>query len=280
MTSLNHSVFVLVAPNGPSKQKSDHSSVPITASEIGEAGAECLKEGAGLLHVHVRDEHGGHSLSPAHYQAALSELRSRVGNKMILQITTESCQRYRYKEQFACVYEVKPEAFSIALREALLEEEAYEPFKEFLSWSHQNKISPQYILYEPKEIQGLAELHRDGVIKERFPFVLFVVGKKHATVTQVYTLDDFLNEMQRVFPTPTLHWAVCGFGIDEHVVVERALQARGHIRVGFENNLWLKDGSKAESNASLLTDIRARHPGLKFMTAEEARGMLESAPEF
>jgi 3-keto-5-aminohexanoate cleavage enzyme len=47
-------------------------------------------------------------------------------------------------------------------------------------------------------------------------------------------------------------WAICAFGATEHACVTAAAAMGGHVRVGFENNLLLKDGSQAPNNESLV----------------------------
>ena len=47
-------------------------------------------------------------------------------------------------------------------------------------------------------------------------------------------------------------WAVCAFGATEHAGVTAAAALGGHVRVGFENNLQLKDGQTASDNAALV----------------------------
>ena len=54
---------------------------------------------------------------------------------------------------------------------------------------------------------------------------------------------------------------------------EAAMQAGGHVRIGFENNLHMPDGEVASTNADLIavTAERARDLGFDIMTAKQAR---------
>jgi 3-keto-5-aminohexanoate cleavage enzyme len=52
-------------------------------------------------------------------------------------------------------------------------------------------------------------------------------------------------------------WTVCAFGYREHACALTAAAMGGHIRVGFENNLHLKDGTLAPDNAALVADVAA-----------------------
>jgi 3-keto-5-aminohexanoate cleavage enzyme len=50
----------------------------------------------------------------------------------------------------------------------------------------------------------------------------------------------------------------------------------GHVRVGFEDNLWLEKGSLAKSNAQLVEKVVriAKELGREIATPEEARQIL------
>ncbi|MEM9490613.1 MAG: 3-keto-5-aminohexanoate cleavage protein [Myxococcota bacterium] len=50
-------------------------------------------------------------------------------------------------------------------------------------------------------------------------------------------------------------WAACAFGPQEAACVVTAAALGGHVRVGFENNLHLPDGTQAPDNAAILANI-------------------------
>ena len=85
-------LVVMCAPNGARLQKSDHPSVPVTPAELADCAASLLHRGVSVLHLHVRDSGGGHSLDPGLYREAMAAIRERTGNRMILQVTTEAVQ--------------------------------------------------------------------------------------------------------------------------------------------------------------------------------------------
>jgi uncharacterized protein (DUF849 family) len=84
--------------------------------------------------------------------------------------------------------------------------------------------------------------------------VLFVLGSyASATPGRVEDLDRLLAAADASrFP-----WAVCCFGPNEHAVMQAALGRGGHVRIGFENNLVLADGSEAADNAALIRQFTA-----------------------
>jgi uncharacterized protein (DUF849 family) len=99
----------------------------------------------------------------------------------------------------------------------------------------------------------LHDLRRRGVIPQRRPFALFVLGRYAGKVEgQPSDLLPFLAAHDGECP-----WAVCAFGPREAACVLTAAGLGGHARVGFENNLWRADGGLAASNAQLVEQVVA-----------------------
>jgi len=247
------SLLVMVAPNGARRTKADHPNLPLTPAEIARAAELCAAAGATMIHVHVRDQDGRHSLDPALYRAAIDAIRQRVGERMVVQITTEAVGRYGPAKQMATVREVHPEAVSLGLTELIPDDRAIDEAAGFLAWLQRERIAPQYILYSPEEVLRFHQLRARGVIPQRRPFALFVLGR-YATGTEAQPRDllPYLAAHD-----PDCPWALCAFGRQEAACVLTAAGLGGHVRVGFENNLWLADGALAASNAQLVEQVSA-----------------------
>jgi uncharacterized protein (DUF849 family) len=246
-------LVVMVAPNGARRTRADHPELPITPAEIAGEAELCCAAGATVLHLHVRDAQGHHSLDPDLYRAAIEAVRRRLGERMVVQITTEAVGRYSPSEQIAAVRAVHPQAVSIALAELIPDDAATEQAAAFLDWLRRERIAPQYILYAPEEVTTFHDLRGRGVIPQRRPFALFVLGRYAAgTEAQARDLLPFLAAHDMECP-----WAACAFGRREAGCVLTAAGLGGHARVGFENNLWRADGQLAASNAELVEQVSA-----------------------
>src|SRR5205807_8648567 len=81
-------LIVTVAPNGAYKQRGDHPALPLTARELADTARRCLAAGAAMMHLHVRDAQGRHSLDVETYREALAAVRGAVGDEMVLQVTS------------------------------------------------------------------------------------------------------------------------------------------------------------------------------------------------
>ncbi|MCZ4093910.1 3-keto-5-aminohexanoate cleavage protein [Sinorhizobium psoraleae] len=265
-------VAIAVAPNGGRRGKADHPALPLTPDELAAAAAGCLEAGACMIHIHVRDKHGGHLLDADAYRAATAAIRATVGDRLVIQITSESLGVYSPAEQMEVVRQARPEAVSIALRELLPDESHETGFAQFLEWLRSERIVPQIILYTPEEAALLAALTARGLIPFVHLPVLFVLGRYAAE--QRATPSDLLAFLAPGIPR-FAHWSVCAFGPREPACVTAGALFGGHVRVGFENNLWLPDGSLASDNAALVAASSAalRASGLTVADADRLRRM-------
>jgi uncharacterized protein (DUF849 family) len=263
-------VAIAVAPNGGRRTKADHPALPMTPHELAATAAACLEAGASMIHAHVRDPDGGHLLDADAYRAAIAAIRAAVGDRLVIQITSEALGIYSPVEQMAVVRQVRPEAVSLALRELLPDDSHEAGFGELLAWLRREKIVPQIILYTPEEAVKLATLKERGLIPFEDIPVLYVLGRYSAG--QKSSPGDLLPFLSPGMPR-FRHWSVCAFGARETACVTAGALLGGHIRVGFENNLFLPDGSPARDNAELVaaaaTAVGAC--GLRPATAEELR---------
>ena len=269
---MNAPLIITVAPNGAYKVASDHTAVPLNAESLAQTAKTCLDAGAAMLHLHIRDGHGRHTLDVQGYQDALTVVRTAVGNDMVLQVTSEAAKVYRAPEQMAMVRALRPEAVSVGLRELDQHDIGEAGLSEFFNWLLAERVMTQVILYDTADLQRWQSLRLKGVIPDAHWFLLFVLGR--------YTAGQTSNPMDLV---PFVHshngpepWAVCAFGATEHACVTAAAALGGHVRVGFENNLLLKDSALAPDNAALVRQAAeaAASLGRPLASAHDIRQMF------
>jgi uncharacterized protein (DUF849 family) len=260
------------APNGAHRGKDDHEAIPITPDELAACAESVAEAGASILHLHVRDEQGRHTIDPERYSAATSSIRDRVGDRLILQITTEACGMYSPAEQMHAVRDLKPEAVSLALREICPDAESEVTAAEVFAWLNAEDVMPQYILYSVEEVTRFSDLRQRGVIPDALPFVLLVLGRYSDSLSgDPRLLEGYVQGLQQ-----DVTWMVCCFGQTENDAVAEAARLHGHARVGFENNLALPDGNIAPDNTALVR-VAARtgtDSGRRVANADDVRQML------
>lgn len=244
-----HKIVLAIGPNGSRRGKSDHPALPITKAEIVREAASWRDAGASMLHLHIRDAEGRHSLDPDIYKDVLSAVREVVGQDMVLQMTTEAGGIFDRETQMAAARAVRPEAISLALREIAPDQSHDGELAEFLGWMRKEGIAPQVILYDRGDLMRLVDLARQGTIDGAETSVLYVLGRYSEDQTsKPVELLSFLG----VNGLPFRDWMVCAFGRDESRCAALAALLGGHVRVGFENNLHLPDGDIAPDNTAVI----------------------------
>jgi len=260
-------MVIMVAPNGARKTARDHAAIPLTPDELALTAEACLEAGACAMHLHVRDAEARHSLDPDRYRAALDAIHARVGDRLLLQVTTEAVGRYSAEEQIAVVRELVPDAVSLAVRE--LARAGEEAIAELDYWMCEQGVLPQWILYSAEDQALLHDWIRRDVLSARSYPVLFVLGQYKPPV-------DATPEMLQAFRKEK-SWMACAFGPAEGRIMQSVADLGGHARIGFENNLVGLDGRPAPDNASLvraLADALHAGKGRRPATAGEAREIL------
>jgi 3-keto-5-aminohexanoate cleavage enzyme len=260
-------VILAVAPNGGRRGKADHPALPITADELAAEAPAWRDAGASVLHLHVRDGEGAHSLSPAAYGDATAKLRAAIGDDLVIQITTEAVGRFSPQAQMETVRATRPEAASMALRELAPAEEDRQVFTDFVAWMHEEHIAPQIILYDRPDLERLLAWVKDGAIDPSRLSVLYVLGRY--TAGQISNPVDLLGFLGIEEP-PFRDWMMCAFGTNELRCAALAALVGGHVRVGFENNFYHAGGKLAARNADLVSETAGTLKALHFDLASAA----------
>ena len=291
LTNSSNPLILTVAPNGAYKLAADHPAVPLTAQALAADAKRCLDAGAAMLHLHIRDAQGRHSLSTEGYLEALRVVRAAVGDQLVLQVTSEAARVYQAPAQMAMVQAVRPEAVSIGLRELDQPGIGRAGLAAFFGWLARERVMTQVILYDLADLRRWLALRAEGVVPDAPWFLLFVLGRYSAgQVSCPLDLLPFVaahtaantaahtaaNTAAQADPEP---WAMCAFGAAEHACAMTAAALGGHVRVGFENNLRLKDGALAPDNAALVAQAAdiARCLGRPLATAHDVRQRFGAA---
>ncbi|MGI9297587.1 MAG: 3-keto-5-aminohexanoate cleavage protein [Gammaproteobacteria bacterium] len=243
---------IMAAINGARRGKKDHPALPTTTDEIARTAAECYAAGADSLHLHIRDEHGAHSLDAGRYRETLAEIKTRAP-KMATQITTESAGKYPPNAQRKLLRELRPFWASVSLAEMFSDGDEKSAARLYF-WAAENEVRLQHILYRPAEVSRLAKLIKDGAIPAADLSVLFVLGKYAPPVDGApEMLKPFLRA--RLDADLPMSFMACAFGKNETECLLAAAAAGGDCRVGFENNLHNRDGSPAADNAERVSEL-------------------------
>ncbi len=240
-------MLIAVAPNGARRTQQDHAALPISPLELARTAAACADAGAGMIHLHVRDANGKHTLEPDYYLPAIKEIEAAVGDRMLIQVTSEAAGIYDASQQIELMKQLAPHCISCGLREFVNDETQFEPAARFFTELYNGGTLIQYILYSSDDVRWYETLCAHGVIPGTKHLLLFVLGSYATMESTPAHLEKYIS-----FLTKKSNWMVCAFGIEEHEVMRVAAQYGGHARIGFENNLYFPSGDQAPDNAALV----------------------------
>ena len=254
---------IMVAPNGARKGRADHPSLPITPDELAAEAFACHKAGAGAIHLHVRDDQEKHTLDAARYRAATEAVKKKVGPEMVVQITTEAVGMFTPAQQIEVVRTAHPEAVSIAPKELVPDGSAETAAKDFYAWAHHERIAVQHIIYTPEEFDRFLDLTGRGIIPGRRHSLIFPLGRYAADQeSDPAELAPFVAKVCESGGVARFDWWVCAFGGSETASLVASAAMGGHCRIGFENSFINADGTRAESNAERVGDLRSALSGI------------------
>lgn len=238
--------FIMVAPNGARRTRRDHPALPVTIAQTVRTARACHAAGADGLHLHIRDDRGGHSIDAGRYAEALAEL-ARVVPDLRIQVATEAAGRFSVADQLSCLEDLAPRWASIAVREI-----ARDPAlaARVYATACGNGTEVQHILYDASDAARLADWQADGTVHPSQSSVIHVLGAytppRPADPTEVRSL-----------PRPCGRAMVCAFGPWEHACLEQAAMRGFDLRVGFENNTTDPTGAPMVDNAASVAHLIA-----------------------
>ncbi len=250
-------VSITVAPNGARRLKSDHHAIPLSPAEIAAEARACRDAGASILHLHVRDGDGRHSLDADRYREAIAAVRDACD--IIIQPTTERVGIFSPDDMMGVFRALRPEMITFNLNELLDPDDAaqHARVKDFLVEIGASGTVPQYIVYSEAQVDMLRHWWEAGWLQQARPFILIVLGRHAGSISRPMDVIGYLPRIPDEW-----QWGLCAFGPPELACVVQAAIAGGHCRVGFENNIVAADGTPLESNAQqvgrlarVLTDL-------------------------
>ena len=276
--------------------------LPHTPKEIAASAIEAAQAGAAIVHIHARHpDHGAPSADPVHFRETLTEIKAK--SDAVICITTGGAPTMTVQERAANVGVFKPEmcsfnlgSMNFGLHPALKRREnwryAWEPkylemskdfvFKNtFLDFEHlckitrENRVKPELEIYDVGHLYNLAYLVQEKMVD--FPMHLqFVMGVLGGIGTMPEDLTFLKHKADLLFGPESFTWSEVGVGIAQFNLAAISLQMGGHVRVGLEDNIYIRKGVLAKSNAELvekairLAEELDREPA----TPDEARRIL------
>jgi uncharacterized protein (DUF849 family) len=275
--------------------------LPITPEQIAQSAIDAAAAGAAIVHLHARDPKSGMPRQdPALFEAMLPRIRE--ASDVVVNITTGGAPSMSVEERLLPALRFKPEIASLNMGSMNFGMyEMLSRYKEFEhDWERPYLAASEDLIFRNtfKDIAHILSSCREN--GTRFEIECYDIG-------HLYTAAHFMDRgllqapilIQSVFgirggigahPEDIAHmkrtadrlfgdgycWSVLGAGARQPRVLTQGLLCGAHVRVGLEDNLWIRHGELAQSNAQQVLAIRnvIEHLGYEIATPDEARQML------
>ncbi|WP_427337865.1 3-keto-5-aminohexanoate cleavage protein [Caloranaerobacter sp. DY30410] len=264
-------LIITAALTGAEVTREQQPNLPITPEEIAEAAYEAYKAGASIVHIHARDKDG----NPTQDYEVYKEIKKRIEAKcpVIFQPSTGGAVWHTPEERLQPV-ELRPEMATLSCGTCNFGPDVFmntqEYMEKFAKRMKELGVKPELEIFERGMIKNALTLVKKGLIDEPLHFD-FVMGVPGAIPGEI---RDLLYLVESIPKGST--WTVAGIGRYELPLATAAILLGGHVRVGFEDNIYYKKGELAKSNAQLVERIvRLAHElGREVATPDEAREIL------
>ena len=271
--------LITVAPTGAESTREQVPALPITLDQLVETAVRCEAAGAGMVHVHIRDDEGLPTLDPGRLADTVSALREATS--MLVQLSTGGSVHDPYDARLA-VLDAAPDSCSLTLGTVNFGDDVFMnpwPFVcELYERTQAAGVMPEFELFDLGQV---AALHR---LLERFGLPYggrvhcdLVMGVPGGMPGNAATLVAAVQAL----PDVTTSWSATGIGRSTLPVALAALSCGGHLRVGMEDTVTLSRGVPVEHNAQLVERAAslatlAQRPPLSTAAAREVLGLPPS----
>ena len=264
-------LIITAALTGAEVGREQQPALPLTPDEIGRAAAECVAAGAAIVHLHARRPDGTPTQDAGIYRDIIDAVRSRCD--AIIQVSTGGAVGMTAAERLAPVT-LAPEMATLSMGSVNFGNDVFlnlpADIETFARAMAEQGTRVELEIFDAGMMASARRWLASGLLAApaHFDFVLGVPGAMPGT-------PEALMYLRSQLP-PDATWTVAGIGPAQLTLGAMAIALGGHVRVGFEDNIYFRKGELAASNAQLVERVAAigrlmeRPPA----TPDEARRML------
>lgn len=243
-------LIITVAMVGAEITKSQQPNLPCTPEEIAEAAAQCRDAGASICHLHVRDDHGLPTQDRERFRETIAAIEARTD--IIIQVSTGGAVWMTPEERLQPVT-LQPEMATLTCGTVNFGDEVFfnspNLLREFAQAMKTNGVRPEFEIFDVGMVANAMQLAKEGLVSPpfHFDFVLGVPGALPANIKNLVYLTESIPEGAT--------WSVAGVGRHQLTMAAHSILMGGHVRVGFEDNIYYRKGELANSNAQLVSRV-------------------------
>ena len=266
-------LIITAAICGAEVTKEHNPAVPYTVAEIVREAKSAYDAGASVIHLHVRMDDGTPTQSKERFQECVDAILKECPD-VIIQPSTGGAVGMSDLERLQST-DIEPVPEFATLDCGTLNFGGDEIFVNtdntifnFAKIMKEKGIKPELECFDKGMIDIALKADKKGLLVRPLHFD-FVLG-----VQMTATLRDLAFCVGSLPYGST--WTACGIGRFEFDIAAGAIIMGGHVRVGFEDNLYIEKGVPAKSNGELVEKVvkLANLLGRPIATPNEARKIL------
>ena len=292
--NLNREVFITCAVTGSGSTQDRSQFVPRSPKDIADSAINAARAGAAIVHCHVRDpETGKPSRNLAYYREVTDRIRG-ADVDVVLNLTAgmggdivfggtekplpvaEGTDMIGAEERVAHIIECLPEICTLDCGTMNFAEADYVMtntpgmLQEMGSIMTKAGVKPEIEAFDTGHLWYAKQLVKDGIIGEDV-LVQLCMGVPWGAPDDLNTFMAMVNNVPE-------NWTFSAFSLGRNQMpyVAAAILAGGNVRVGLEDNLWLKKGVLVKNEDLVLRAKKIIEAmGAKVIGPEEVRDKLD-----
>ena len=266
-------ILVAVAPVGSDIEPPSIN--PISPQALAEEVVACTQAGAGMVHLHVRDEDGEQTEDLSVFSETIDLIRK--SSDIIIQGSTGGLTRLTLEQRCVALNDPRTEVASLNMGSINFGEDVYvNRMSDIRYWAgrmEKTRVVPELEIFAAGMLPAYMQLVKEGVLKP--PYSLnFCLGAHWALPAD----DKTLFFMKTLLPEPSICWGVIHDGMHDFSLLATAIgMGASMVRVGFEDSVNYAPGKVAKTNAELVERVVSliRQMGFEVATCSEARQLLQ-----
>lgn len=254
--------------------------LPITPDEIIKDALSAYKAGASVVHIHARNPENG---KPSSDIDLFKEIVRGIKKEsdVICCITTGGSIDMPIDERLKPVTELQPELAScnagsvnfvlspaakklkpkfdweipyLESTDDLIFSNTFQGIKDYVETMNVNNTLPEFEVYDVGMINTLAYFKRIGVITKPI-YLQFVMGILGGIPAETENLAFLVSRAKKQLKNDFI-WSVAAAGKNQFRMTTAALSMGGNVRVGLEDNLYLKPKVKAKNSGEQVQQMK------------------------
>ncbi len=299
----NHKVILTAAITGAINTPAMSPYLPITQQEIIDSAVEAAEAGAAVVHIHVRNPKNGEPTNDLNLMAEVyAGIKAR--SDVVIGVTTGGKLASPVESRLAPVPLLKPELASCnsgtmnfcvspvakKLKNPKFDWEVpflagtydsfanntFQSMEVYIRTMQENGTRPEFEVFDIGMLHNIQYFISTGLLECPI-YIQFVVGVMGGIGATVLNLTRLYQAACEIIGKENFFWSVGTAGKEQFRMGTAAVLLGGNVRVGLEDNLYLKRGVLAKTNAEQVLKMRSIIEALDHEVAspDEARAILK-----